>query len=136
MTYCKLSADGYAWEDFDATVAISAIEESFSVLDGENAGRVMTGRMIRDIIGTYVQHKVTFFNGKSQAGFDALWDWLLEHTKQPSIWVDLADGQRSIKYEAYYSASKRSLKSAADGVNVWDEIEVTFIPMEAQVVPE
>ena len=33
---------------FDVTVAISSIEESFNVLDGENAGRVLSGKMVRE----------------------------------------------------------------------------------------
>ena len=46
MSYIKLNG-----REFDADVAISAYSRNFNVLDGDNAGRVMTGRMIRDIIG-------------------------------------------------------------------------------------
>lgn len=120
---------------FDVTVAISDIEESFSVLDGENAGRSMTGRMVRDIIGTYIGHKVTFFNGKGNTGFDALWDYLVTHSVDDYVMVEAADGQSSISYQAYYTSGTRTLRSAADGVNQWDEIEINFIPMNAQVQP-
>ena len=49
MSYIKLNG-----VEFDAEVAISAYNRNFNVLDGDNAGRVMTGRMVRDIIGTYI----------------------------------------------------------------------------------
>jgi len=130
MTYCKINGTS-----FDVTVAMSALEESFSVLDGENAGRVMTGTMVRDIIGTYIQHKVTFFNGKSQSDFDALWDFLIEHSVDDYVNVQMADGQTSIAYKAYYTSGTRKLKHSDGETNSWDEIEVTFIPIEAQVKP-
>lgn len=130
MNYCRINGQA-----FDVTVAILNIEETFNVLDGENAGRVMTGRMVRDIIGTYIGHKVTFFSGKSQKDFDALWDYLVAHSVDDSVQLEAADGQKSISYEAYYTSGTRTLKSAADGVNVWDEIEINFVPMDAQVKP-
>lgn len=122
-------------QPFDVTVAISGIEESFSVLDGENAGRVMSGKMVRDIIGTYIGHKVTFFNGKDNAAFDVLWSYLVAHSVDDSVMLEAADGQKSISYEAYYTSGTRTLVTAADGVNQWNEIEVNFIPMDAQVKP-
>lgn len=130
MNYCRINGQA-----FDVTVAISDIEETFNVLDGENAGRVMTGRMVRDIIGTYIGHKVTFFNGKHDRDFDALWDYLVAHSVDDSVQLEAADGQKSISYEAYYTSGTRKLKNAADGVNIWDEIEINFVPMDAQVKP-
>ena len=118
---------------FDVTVAISYIEEYFNVLDGENAGRVLSGKMVRDIIGTYIGHKVTFFNGKSRSDFDALWDYLIAHSVDDSVLLEAADGQSSISYQAYYTSGTRTLRTASDGVNQWDEIEINFIPMDAQV---
>ena len=61
MTYVKING-----KPFDVDVAISDLEESFNVLDGPNAGRAINGGMIRDIIGTYIGHKIKFFNGKSK----------------------------------------------------------------------
>lgn len=66
MNYIKLNGIS-----FDADVAISKYNRNFNVLDGENAGRVMTGRMVRDIIGTYLGHKLTVFRrGDNYKGLD------------------------------------------------------------------
>lgn len=51
MSYIKLNG-----RTFDADVAISAYERNFNVVDGQNAGRTMSGLMTRDIIGTYIGH--------------------------------------------------------------------------------
>lgn len=95
----------------------------------------MSGRMVRDIIGTYIGHKITFFNGKSNTDFDALWDYLIAHSVDDYVTLEAADGQSSISYQAYYTSGTRKLRSAADGVNRWDELEVSFIPMDAKVRP-
>jgi hypothetical protein len=131
MSYIKLNG-----VEFDADVAISAYNRNFSVLDGENAGRVMTGRMVRDIIGTYIGHKITVFRrGDNYAGLDKFWDYLIQHSVDGSIMLEAADGQKVISYEAYYTSASQEIEKVEDGINYWGEIEVNFIPMDAQVKP-
>ena len=132
MSYIKLNG-----REVDADVAISAYSRNFNVLDGDNAGRVMTGRMIRDIIGTYVGHKIKVFRrGGNYAGLDEFWAYLVEHSVDDSVMLEAADGQTTISYEAYYTSGTQDIESVSNGVNYWGEIEINFIPMEAQVVPK
>lgn len=131
MSYIKLNG-----RSFDADVAISKYNRNFNVLDGENAGRVMTGRMVRDIIGTYIGHKITVFRrGDNYAGLDELWEYLVAHSVDDSIMLEAADGQTTISYEAYYTSASQDIEQVINGVNYWGEIEINFIPMEAQVTP-
>lgn len=131
MGYIKLNG-----RSFDADVAISKYNRNFNVLDGENAGRAMTGRMIRDIIGTYLGHKITVFRrGNNYAGLDEFWDYLVAHSVDDSVMLEAADGQTTISYEAYYTSATQDLEMVENGANYWGEIEVNFIPMEAQVRP-
>lgn len=131
MSYIKLNG-----RSFDADVAISKYNRNFNVLDGDNAGRVMTGRMVRDIIGTHIGHKITVFRrGDNYAGLDEFWDYLVAHSVDDSIMLEAADGQITISYEAYYTSASQDIEQVIDGVNYWGEIEVNFIPMEAQVTP-
>lgn len=131
MSYIKLNG-----VEFDTEVAISSYNRSFNVLDGENAGRVMTGRMVRDIIGTYIGHKVTVFRrGDNYAGLDRFWDYLVAHSVDDSVMLEAADGQTTIAYEAYYTSASQDIEQVDNGVNYWGEIEVNFIPMDAQVTP-
>ena len=131
MSYIKLNGI-----EFDADVAISSYTRNFNVLDGENAGRVMTGRMVRDIIGTYIGHKMTVFRrGDNYEGLDEFWDYLVEHSVDDSVMLEAADGQTTISYEAYYTSATQALKKGENGVNYWGEIEVSFVPMDAQVRP-
>jgi hypothetical protein len=131
MSYIKLNG-----KEFDADVAISSYNRNFNVLDGDNAGRVMTGRMVRDVIGTYIGHKITVFRrGDNYAGLDDFWDYLVDHSVDDSVMLEAADGQSTISYEAYYTAASQDIERVVDGVNYWGEIEINFIPMEAQVKP-
>ena len=131
MSYIKLNG-----VEFDAEVAISAYNRNFNVLDGDNAGRVMTGRMVRDIIGTYIGHKVKVFRrGDNYKGLDDFWDYLVAHSVDDSVMLEAADGQSTIAYEAYYTSGSQDIENVVNGVNYWGEIEINFIPMEAQVTP-
>ena len=131
MNYIKLNGIS-----FDADVAISKYNRNFNVLDGENAGRVMTGRMVRDIIGTYLGHKLTVFRrGDNYKGLDDFWNYLYKHSVDDSVMLEAADGQTTIAYEAYYTSASQDLEQGAGGVNYWGEIEVNFVPMDAQLRP-
>lgn len=131
MNYIKLNG-----VSFDANVAISKYNRNFNVLDGENAGRVKTGRMIRDVIGTYLGHKITVFRrGDNYAGLDAFWDYLYTHSVDGSVLLEAADGQTTISYEAYYTSATQDLEKVDGSVNYWGEIEVNFIPIDAQLRP-
>lgn len=131
MSYIKING-----KVFDADVAISKYNRSFSVLDGDNAGRVMTGRMVRDILGTYIGNKITVFRrGDNYEGLDEFWDYLVAHSVDDSVMLEAADGQTTIAYEAYYTSASQDLEKVENGVNYWGEIDINFIPMDAQVKP-
>lgn len=129
MSYIKLNGIS-----FDANVAIEGYSRNFNVLDGENAGRTLSGRMIRDVIGTYIGHKIKVFRrGDNYYGIDQFWDYLLQHSVDGSVMLEAADGQSTIAYEAYYTSATQELDRVENGVNYWGTIEVNFIPMEAQI---
>ena len=120
--------------EVDADVAISAYNRNFNVLDGPNAGRVLAGKMIRDIIGTYLGHKITVFRrGDDYAGLEEFWEYLYQHSIDDSVLLEAADGQKTISYQAYYTSASQDIEKVEKGVNFWGEIEVNFIPIDAQL---
>lgn len=131
MSYIKLNGIS-----FDADVAISKYTRYFRTLDGPNAGRVMSCLMVRDVLGTYLGHKITVFRrGNNYKGLDDFWEYLYAHSVDDSVLLEAADGQTTIAYEAYYTSATQSLEKVENGVNYWGEIEVSFVPMDAQVKP-
>lgn len=131
MTYVKINGIS-----FDVNVAISKLNRNFNVLDGDNAGRTTSGLMIRDIIGTYIGHKVTFFRkGNNYTALDQLWDYLVLHSVDDSVMLEVADGQSTISYAAYYTSGSQDIEIVTEGINYWDEFEISFVPMMAQKTP-
>ena len=131
MNYIKING-----VSFDVNVAISAYSRNFNVLDGENAGRTLSGRMVRDVIGTYIGHNVTVFRkGDNYRGLDAFWDYLIQHSTDDSVLLEAADGQKTISYQAYYTSGTQDIEKVENGINYWGEIQVNFIPIDAQYRP-
>lgn len=90
--------------------------------------------MIRDIIGTYLGHKITVFRrGDDYAGLDEFWEYLYQHSIDDSVLLEAADGQKTISYQAYYTSASQDIEKVEKGVNFWGEIEVNFIPIDAQL---
>ena len=115
---------------------ITDYEETVNVLDGEAAGRSkLRGRMIRDPIGAFLGHKITFQRDGSVESFDALWSWLLAHSVEDSVYIRAADNQKTIEQEVYYTSFGRKLEKGEDEVNYWGAITVNFIPMDPHVTP-
>ena len=116
--------------EFDADVGFESYEQSVDVVDGSEAGRVMSGDMVRDVIGTYMNFNLTFFRrSDNRAGFDALWDYLYAHAKDDYVTLTAASGQSTVSQRVYYTSFKRQLEKVEDGVNYWNGIEVHFIAL-------
>lgn len=133
MEYCKINGKAY-------DVLVVGIEESFSVLYSENTGRAINegATMTLDPIGTFISHKVTFKRSRENfAEFDDLFDFLAK-PKSYGFPVEIAHGQKTIKYDAYVSSGFRPLQRISKDYSktFWGELSVTFTPMEAQVLPE
>lgn len=131
MSYIKLNGI-----EFDADVAISTYNRSFNVLDGDNAGRVLSGRMIRDVIGTYLGHKISSVSrGDNYEGLDTFWDYLYQHSVDDSVMLELRADRQPSPTEAYYTSASQDMEKVEGSVNYWGEIEVSFVPIDAQVKP-
>lgn len=135
--FCELkSRSDFNYIDFDSKVMITAYKETLNVLDGENAGRgKLRGRMIRDVLGGFLGHTITFQRDGSEEEFDKLWAWLKTHSVDDSIWIRAADGQGTIEYEAYYTVSEIELEKVEGGVRYYKAITVNFIPIDPQLIP-
>ena len=129
-----IKIDGISYD-----VSIRAIEENFNILYSENTGRSATvgAKMILDPLGTFFGHKVVFArkNGR-ETHFDRLFE-VLSTPVYDGFGIEAVHGQSKISYTAYVSQGSRSVKKVDpnSGKVYWDEFEVNFIPMEAQVTP-
>lgn len=133
MDYFKINGRVY-------DVLVLSVDEDFSILQSENAGRSIApgAPMVLDPLGTFYNHKVVF--GRRE-GYEAEYDALYAYLSKPrngGIPVELPHNQTTIAYNAYVSIGARGLKRIDKnlGKTYWDKFEVNFIAMEAQVKPE
>ena len=117
------TVDGRAFD-----VVVSSLQRKASILDGKNAGRTLSGRMERDIIGTYYNYTL---------GIDPK---LLTHDEYDTLYeiltapVDshglvLPYGQGTISFDAYISNADDTLKRLGR-TNLWSDLSVNFVAVE------
>ena len=122
------TVDGVA---YDVTVPVGGLTRSFQVLDGENAGRVLSGDMERDIIGTYYNYELKIETDKtSLAEYDRLYDVL--SAPQDFHTLTIPYGQQTLTFRAYITSGKDSLLRRAGGKNYWTGLSVQFVAKAPQ----
>lgn len=132
MDYCKIGGRNYE-------VIVLSIEEDFNILHSEESGRTIAegAPMVFDPYGTYYGHTVTFKRRKGyEAEYDALWDYV-STPRYSGIPVEIVHNQSTLKYTAYVSAGKRTLKNIDErtGKVYWGEFQLKITPVKAQVLP-
>ncbi len=126
----RFTMDGKAYPG----LCIVDLKRSFQVLDGENAGRVMTGEMVRDIIGTYYNYTMTVVASASNpAEYDEFYEAISAPADSHTITV-LYGRAGTMTYDAYVTGGEDGVYEA-DGVTRWDRIDVNFIAMKPQRRP-
>lgn len=112
-------------------VFVTGLKRSFQVLDGENAERALSGRMIRDIIGTFYNYEMTIrpVVGK-YADYDALYEVL--SAPEDSHKVVLPYGQKTLTFNAYVTSGQDNLIVKADKESYWSDLTFQFIAMAPQ----
>ena len=115
-------------------IRVMSIKRSFSVLDGENAGRVMTGAMERDIIGTFYNYSAEIdADGASLAEYDAFYEAISAPVDSHILVVPYA--QTTLSFEAYVSNGEDELEIMGDDFNRWGGLSINFIAMAPQRYP-
>lgn len=109
-------------------IYVLSLKRSFSVLDGDNAGRVMTGDMIRDIIGTYYNYSLEIDSDESDpAEYDRLYEVLSAPVNSHTITVPY--GQGAVTFKAYVTNGDDNLVKCYEEINGWNGLSVNFIAM-------
>lgn len=127
-----LSINGTSFD----VLGVIKVGRSFRVEEDSNADTAISGRRIRSIVGTYLAHSFEVYRDpQNVTDFDAFWDFLVAHSVDESVLLEAADGQTSVAYEAYYTASMQDLDYRNNDTNLWGRIRVTFESIAPQVTP-
>ncbi len=115
-------------------VSVTDLQRKASVLDGENAGRVMSGLMVRDIIGTYYNYSMTLdTRSLNFSDYDSLYEVLTAPVDCHSITVPY--GQGTATFDAYISNADDVLKRMDGSRNLWGDLQINFVAMAPKRYP-
>lgn len=121
-------------KSYDVMVPDGGLQRTAAVLDGDNAGRSKSGRMIRDVIGTYYNYTLQIDTSRlNVAQYDALYEVLTSPADSHTIVMPY--GQGTLTFEAYVSNVSDSVKLMANGKTLWGDLSVTFTAMGPKRIP-
>lgn len=123
------SVDGVEYPNLHVT----NLQRSFSVLDGANAGRTLSGAMVRDVVGTFYNYKIDINSTYSDTEeYDKLYEVI--SAPQDSHLVTFPYGQSELTFQAYVTGGEDNVDMSG-GVNKWDGLSISFIAMKPQRKP-
>lgn len=116
---------------YNVIVPEGGLKRQGRVLDGESAGRMLSGRMIRDIVGTYYNYSMQIdTRNLDVAQYDALYQVLSAPVDYHT--VILPYGQSTLTFQAYVTNLDDELVLMQDGRNLWGNFSFTFIAMQPE----
>ena len=149
MKWFKINGEEYEVRVFEP-------EESFTILYGENTGRVLGdgAEMVLDPIGTFFNYTLTVgaIRGMEDE-FERLWQFL-SFPRKEGIRVEFPSGRKTMwttqdddgqivnGFYAYVSSGKRKIKKIVEESDgelkevFYDAFQINFIATKAQVLPE
>ena len=117
------TVDGVSYK---VRVPAGGLTRSFQVLDGKNAGRLLSGTMARDIIGTYYNYQLQIEReGASLEEYDRLYEVLSAPTSFHS--VTFPYGQSTLTFQAYVTEGSDNLLRQSGGKNYWTGLTIKFV---------
>ena len=116
---------------FNVFIPQDGIERNFAVVDTDDAGRVLTGAMERDIVGTFYNYTIKLnTNFLSFEEYDELYEILSSPEEYHIIKVPYAQGM--LQFKAYVTQGKDVLNRMSRKGSHWKQLSVNFIAMEPE----
>lgn len=111
---------------------VVALQRSFEVADGENAGRTLDGVMHRDLIGTYYNFSITINTSRmSQKEYNALYETISAPVESHNIVVPY--GNTLLTFKAYVTnGTDDLLRQYSETNRYWGNLSFNFIAMKPQ----
>lgn len=116
---------------FNVFIPMDGIERNFAIVDTDEAGRVLTGAMERDVVGTFYNYTIKMdTNFLSFAEYDQLYEILSDPVDYHIIKVPYAQG--TLQFKAYVTQGKDVLNRISSKGNHWKQLSVNFIAMDPE----
>ena len=130
----ELSIDG---KFYNVILPSNGVKRSFSILDGENSGRVQTGDMVRDIIGTYYNYTLEIGQDPQYPkDYDDLYEVVSNPVDFHTIIVPYAQG--IYQFNAYVTDGEDTLNFISSNKDFysWSGLSLNFVAMSPKKLPQ
>lgn len=121
---------------YNVVLPQGGVKRSFSILDGENSGRVQTGDMVRDIIGTYYNYNIQI---NQDLDYPEDYDSLYEVVSAPIDYhtIIVPYGQGIYQFQAYITDGEDTLDfiNPYNNLNSWNGLSLNFVAMKPKRIP-
>lgn len=114
--------------DYGLTVPKDGIKRKFEIVDTDRAGRLVTGEMLRDVVGTYYNYTVSFMTNKTtRQSYDAFYEAISAPVDYHMITIPYA--QEMLTFKAYVTNGQDTLVRIDKDGNRWNGISINFVSM-------
>ena len=119
---------------YNVRIPENGIKRSGQVTDGSNAGRNISGAMIRDIIGTFYNYTISIeADDTDLEEYDNLFETLSAPVSDHTLTVPY--GQETLTFQAYITDVSDTLEHIDEHGNHWGSLTLNFIAMKPQRRP-
>ena len=123
-----ITVDG---QNYNVRLNYETLERSFSLVEGNNSGTALTGKTIRDILGTAYSYTLGIEPNPANAEeYDRLYDVL--SAPQETHVVSLPYGQTTIEFACMITGGKDTYLGKLGGKERWSRLTINFIAIQPQ----
>lgn len=116
-------------------VIYDSMARAFSLLEGPNAGDMLSGRHERDLLGTRYGYSMQVEPDPAHPeDYDAFYDAV--SAPVDSHQITLPYGQSTISYEAMIESGQDTYAGILGGKQRWKGLQINYRPIEPQRTPE
>lgn len=106
-------------------VIFPSVGETADLVEGPNAGEMLSGRRERDLVGTYYSHTLSVQpDPRYPQDYDQFFDDITAPV--PSHTITMPHGQSTVTYDAMVSSARHVANGVLAGVRRWRGLEVSF----------
>lgn len=124
----NLTVDGV---EYRVRIVYGSLTRAFTVMEGPNSGTAITGRAIRDIIGTGYSYTLDIEPDPAHPDdYDELYEVI--SSPEETHTVELPYGQTTLQFDAMIQSGEDRMGSTFGGVTRWNGLSITFVPIKPQ----
>ena len=106
-------------------VIFPSVKEGAKLVEGVNAGDMLSGRRERDLVGTYYSHTLSVEpDPRYPQDYDQFFDAI--SAPVPSHSITMPHGQGTVTYAAMVSSVEHTAKGTMAGIRRWGGMTVSF----------